>query len=126
MPHIQFNGSETPSSMPLPPVGVPIDFEVASIELKASEKSGKEMLEVQHRLVDGECAGEILYNYFVEPASSKRTQINLVRFAKAVGVSVGANGLDTEALLGKRGKFSLKAEQYEGKERRRIADYILP
>jgi len=124
MPRIQFNGDETPEAMPLPPVGVPVDFEVAKVEMKES-KSGKPMLEVQMTIIGTEAAGDSMWDYFTEPTSSKRTQIALKRMAAAVGVKIGADGLESEELLGRTGQFVLKAENYQGKERRRISDYVV-
>ena len=45
-PLIKINGEEVPLEQPLAPVGVPVEFEVVTAEMKESQKSGKPMLEV--------------------------------------------------------------------------------
>lgn len=124
MPRIQFNGAETPIEMPLAPVGVPVDFTIERAELKDS-KSGKPMLEVEMRIQGTDADGDLIFDYLTEPMSSKRTQIRLNRLAKAVGLAVGPEGIDTEELIGKSGKFVLKADVYQGQEKRKLQDYVV-
>jgi hypothetical protein len=123
MPHIQVNGNEVPDKMPLPPVGVPVEVEVGGAEMKTSEKSGKPMLMVQFKFPDAEF--DSIFDYFVEPGSNKRTNIRLKRLCSAAKVEFGATGLDTEALLGRKLKVTLKADAYNGEETRRLADYVV-
>lgn len=125
-PHVTFNGEETPMEMPLPPAAAELDFTVESIETNPS-KSGKEMLTAVLRLsIPGDaCDGDRIRDYFTEPSVNKKTQVALKRFCSAVGVGVGAGGLDTEECIGKSGKVVLKKDEYLGKESRRIADYVL-
>ena len=124
-PHVQMNGAETPTEQPLPPIGVPVDFEVTGVEAKESKNTGKPMVAVQMRVIGTEAEGDQMFDYFVEPNTNRRTQIALKRFAAAVGVDIGEEGFDTEELLGCKGQFVLKKDMYEGRERRRIADYVL-
>tara|TARA_Y100000310_G_scaffold337673_1_gene425359 strand:+ start:1306 stop:1731 length:426 start_codon:yes stop_codon:yes gene_type:complete len=124
-PLIKINGEEVPLEQPLAPVGVPVEFEVVTAEMKESQKSGKPMLEVQMKVVGTEAEGDLIYDYFVEPVSNKRTKTQLLRLATATGVAVGADGFDSEDLIGKKGSFVLKADEYQGQERRRLQDYIV-
>jgi hypothetical protein len=127
MAHIQMDGSALPDKMPLPPVNTPLAFQVVNIEEKEA-KSGKPMLELTLEFQDDSCpdnVGDKFFDYFVEPATNKKTQIALNNFVKAVtGAPIPPTGLDTEELIGKKGKFVLKAEQYQGEERRRIQGYV--
>jgi len=124
MPKINFNGTETPDTMPMAPTGVPVDFEVASMELGES-KTGKEMYTVQLKIKGTEADGESIYHYFVEPSSNRKTQIAINRFAKAIGVAVGVDGVDSEEFIGKSGKMVLKGDTYEGRETRKVNDFLL-
>jgi hypothetical protein len=127
MPHVQFNGSETPDSIPLAPAGVPLTFQIESVEQKEA-RSGKAMLEVKCKIQDpaaGPANGDFVFDYFVEPGSNLKTQVALKRLAKAVGVEIGAEGLDTEKLIGLSGKLVLKVDNYQGKEGRKLQEYLV-
>ena len=123
MPFIQFNGQETPSSLPMPPVGVPVEFEISSISDEPS-KSQKPMITVVHKVIGTEAEGMSIYNYFTDLATNIKSRIALKQLYEAVKVPWDDKGVATEPLLGTRGKFVLKAEQYEGKEGRKVASYL--
>ena len=126
-PLIAFNGEETPDKMPLAPVGIPVAFQVVGAEMKMS-KTEKPMLEVKMQMsgLGAPLDGTQMFDYFVEPATDQKTQIKLKKFCKAIGVTVGREGLSTELLLGKTGQFVLKPDTYNDEESRRIQAYVLP
>ncbi len=126
MPRVQFNGNETPDVMPLPPVAVPVDFEVLSIDSEES-KAGNPML---HATVavhgEGLWDGDKVHSYFVGVAENKRTQIEFKHFAEACGQAVGEEGIETEVLLGCTGQLTFKSKTYQGKPGVEIDAWIKP
>jgi hypothetical protein len=127
MAHINIDGSGLPDKMPLPPVNTPLAFQVVNIGEKESN-AGKPMLEVTMELQDDACPdnnGDKYFDYFVELATSKKTQVKFNAFVKALtGEGIGAGGVDTEELIGKKGKFVLRSDVYQGEERRKVQGYV--
>ena len=125
-PHININGPETPDEVPLAPAGVPLEFEVLSAEEKVSSSERLMLAVTMSITTEGDGQGDRIYDYFTEVATNKRTQVALVRLAKAVGVDVGVGGFDSEELIGQKGQFVLKEDVYQGKKSRKLQDYIVP
>lgn len=128
MPKIQIT-PETPLSTPLAPAGVPLTFEITRVEEKAPKNGGAMMLEITHKVIaPGEAYdGDLVFDYATKYQSDLRTQAKLARLAKCLGLTLTADGLDSEAFIGRQGKFVLKvrpaSEQYE--EGRQLKDYVI-
>ena len=121
--------SDTPDTEPLAPLApeqVTLELQAASQEVS---KSGNDMIVLKFGIVaPGEYWDkQILREYLVSPESSKRTQINAKKIAKAFGLddTAIAGGFDPTDFIGKSCQVTLKKDKgLDGGEQRRIKDFV--
>ena len=116
---------DTPDTEPLAPLAPEqVTLELQKAEEKVSD-AGNDMVVLEFGLVD---PGEFwdkqkMWEYLVNPASSKRTQIKAKQIAKAFGADT--SNFDPVDFIGKQCKVTLKKDKgKDGTEQRRIKDYV--
>jgi hypothetical protein len=90
------------------------EFEVSSISEQKSKDGAKDLLKVVLDIVDetdSAGANKPLWHYFTIQPNAMWV---LRQFANACGVYPGADGLDTDSLLGRRGRAHVLQEKGEG------------
>ena len=118
MPHIDVNFVETPDSMPPIPAGVFL-LDITSIPKVEPSKKGDSMnVIVELKLVSDDALfnGRLLRDYInlgSNPEMKLRADIKLKKLCASAGLVVGAAGVDTEELAGKRVKARLKPRTYK-------------
>jgi hypothetical protein len=127
MPVLNINFEDVPDEiLPITP-GTHV-FEVTEVPVIEPTKDGlSQKLVVKMKIVDGPDAGRAITDYI-----SVKMQTRMKRFFLALGLQVGAEGIDTNDALGRTGKLVSKTEAYtnpqtgETRESAKVVDYILP
>lgn len=91
---------------------------------ETESQAGNDMLNATFKVVKGQSTGAILYDNFV---LTEKALWKLQSFLKAVGMRAeGRITLDLDNLVGKTCLVDVEHEEYDGKTRARIQDFISP
>ena len=131
---VEFDAANIPDEFPLPPMGANVVLELVGVVAEGEDgdtlrsKTGKEMIRLNFAVVaDGEEYDRYkLSQWLVEPATNLKTKINVKKIGKAFGLSDAdmSTGLDFADLIGKTGSAVLKKDTWEGRETRKIRDFV--
>lgn len=118
MPHIDVNFVETPDSMPPIPAGTYLLDVTAAPKVEPSKKGDSTNVIVELKLVseNPQFNGRLIRDYInlgTNPEMKLRADIKLKKLCTSAGLTVGAGGVDTEELAGKRVKARLKPRTYK-------------
>jgi hypothetical protein len=129
-PQIEFTGQE-PKTVPMAPVGSPVNLKIDSCELGETSEQAKNPGQPMYKVVltvqaPGELYdGDRIYVNFVNPAGDLRQKIQFGQLFSAAGMPP-TGALDTEQLIGKVVKAILRAKPASGDfpESRAVKSYI--
>lgn len=135
MPEIPVNVTDLPTEYSTIDENLTYEIEIVKCELVGPDKNGNDYLSLQYEIMEpDDFAGKNAFDNYVglPPAITPEMTGRERRKAQDSGVKLGQfckcfkiKKLDTDEIVGLRGKAMLKNEEYEGKTTTKVKTYLI-